>query len=95
MQLFQQRNEPRVLSNRIDAWIDTYHAVRMIIDSAARAGLPARPIEDKALEAVASCAVKTRTADTITSCVARPPPSPLSPGASALALRASSPEEER
>lgn len=36
------------LQSRMDA--DTYRAVRAIIDSAKKAGLPARPIEDKALE---------------------------------------------
>ena len=36
------------LQARMDA--ETYHAVRVIIDSAKRAGLPTRPIEDKALE---------------------------------------------
>src|SRR5206468_3168302 len=34
--------------SRMDA--DTYNAVRIIIDSARKAGLPTRPIEDKALE---------------------------------------------
>jgi hypothetical protein len=36
------------LQSRMDA--GTYHAVRVIIDSAKKAGLPTRPIEDKALE---------------------------------------------
>ena len=36
------------LQSRMD--VDTYHAVRVIIDSAKKAGLPTRPIEDKALE---------------------------------------------
>lgn len=36
------------LQSRMDS--DTYHAVRVIIDSAKKAGLPTRPIEDKALE---------------------------------------------
>ena len=36
------------LQSRMNA--DTYHAVRAIIDSAKKAGLPTRPIEDKALE---------------------------------------------
>jgi hypothetical protein len=36
------------LQSRLDA--ETYAAVRAIVDSARKAGLPARPIEDKALE---------------------------------------------
>ena len=36
------------LQSRMDA--DTYGAVRALLDSAKRAGLPTRPIEDKALE---------------------------------------------
>ena len=40
------------LESRMDA--QTYQAVRMIIDSARKAGLPTRPIEDKALEGASS-----------------------------------------
>src|SRR6185295_13593579 len=40
------------LQSRTDP--ETYRAVRAIIDSAKKAGLPARPIEDKALEGVSA-----------------------------------------
>jgi hypothetical protein len=40
------------LQSRMDA--NTFRAVRAIIDSARKSGLPARPIEDKALEGVSA-----------------------------------------
>ena len=40
------------LQSRMDA--DTYRSVHQIIDSAHKAGLPTRPIEDKALECVSA-----------------------------------------
>ena len=40
------------LRSRLDA--NTFRAVRAIIDSARKSGLPARPIEDKALEGVSA-----------------------------------------